>query len=394
MKIFNRKMLGVVVMVLALAVVLAACDAGSDIIGDDDTGNGNFSLIVRVEEVEDIEHAAAFRVKANDEIFTFNENLYNSADKTLENTIILSGNTSLELTIDEDKIDGYYNVEQSLIDVSRVDEVVSFKVVYPEWLKLLPTNSQNPLDRLGEYHNRLLDKFEEDRLPLSEEHDINAIVNYLVPEAIALGAIGSEYGADYETEAYVMGAVTALINQKLDCQTSGSWEDLLDKIKDILKDIESEVENSISNGSLKVPDEQKALNLLNQIDFRLENRRDSNSWETWLAISGKILEINDDNIKNTVQDLKNVDSQIHESDFLQSELEALYIASSMARHSAAFWGDVINDSDSNWQLAANGRWKRIVGKDVVGGLTGFLGGGWVGGLIGAAASSIDEWLDE
>jgi len=261
----------------------------------------------------------------------------------------------------------------------------------PDWRMLGPENEDNSFDEAGYYHNLLLEYHVSGDFSRQSHLDT---INAIIPRAVALGAVES----GEETKAYVLAAFAAEAAAAYGDNPPTQWDELIQWLNDQLTKTQQNLPTDIEEGRLQVPDRAEALDFLAnlEIDDSL-----GHIWDTWMQIDRIVQNLEDsadvtrDGLNDAMEELRGIEDQVKAS-FSGDEEQALLMLGSVARHSTAYWGSDLSDDDSGWDIvmAANGRWKRIVGKDLVGGLTGFLGGGWVGGLVGAAVSSIDEALDE
>lgn len=289
------------------------------------------------------------------------------------------------------KVDGTVKYETE-IDVTKDEVVEVFLNLVANWRELNPFNElYHEFDFVGERHNLILEGFDEQRPDIDNVFDI---VNFTADYAFAQGFLDE----DFLDEAIVSGTVAVLISQQVSSLPPWpNWEDIIDLINDILDQLKSTVNEGIVDGDLKVSNQELALDYLDKLSFDILSRFNDES----VTIMTKILNTVDDTeeglVLSAIGRLKELDAEINTEELLDEEKRALSVSNAVARYSTAFWIADLNDDESIWPKAANGnraRWRRIIGRDLVGGLTGYLTGNWGGAIIGAAASSIDEAIKE
>jgi len=298
-----------------------------------------------------------------------------------------AGTYDMEVLLDEKvKFQG-----EAVVTNDQVFEV--FLNLVEDWRELNPDNEENGgFERLAEHHNLILEDFNEKAPEINNDFDI---VNFTVESAENMGFINEEN----KDEAAVNGAVAALFAQGFPQPGQWwNWEDLLDYLNDILDKIISSVNQGITDGHLKVENQEAALHILNELTLDEFERFTTDSQVILDEIFSAIGNAEEGLILETIGKLKNIEQKIDDPGLPDGEKSSLFVANALARYSSAYWVADQNDDESIWPKAANGgkgRWRRIIGKDIVGGLTGYIAGGNLGGaLVGAAASSIEEALND
>ncbi len=297
-----------------------------------------------------------------------------------------TGTYELEVLLDEEvKFQG-----EAVVTNAQVFEVILNLI--EDWRELSSENEENNgFDRLAEHHNLILEEFNEKRPEIKDDF---AIVNFTVESAEKMGFIN----ADNKDKAVVNGAVAALFAQGFPPPNQWwNWEDLLDYLNDMLDKIKNSVDQGITDGHLKVENQELARGILQELNLDDLERFTTDSQDIFDEIFSAIENAEEGLILDTIGKLKNIDQEIDDSGLADEEKLPLLAANALARYSSAYWVADQNDDESIWAKADNGgkgRWRRIITRDIVGGLTGYLTGGNLGGaLIGAAVSSIEEGLD-
>ena len=109
------------ILVVFLTIGLTGCDNGSsNIIGDD------YSVTVNIEEIESEEHIDAFSVVAdNSSRTTFEEDNFDADNNSLNAELTnLQGSVDIELIVDNDEIEGSYQLARDTITVTGRDNII------------------------------------------------------------------------------------------------------------------------------------------------------------------------------------------------------------------------------------------------------------------------------
>lgn len=171
------------------------------------------------------------------------------------------------------------------------------------WKEFNPQNEINPQDKIGEFHNRLLEYFVEDIDKISTDTQkcftiINDTINLLVPKAIEL----LEINPDIKERNLTYGACVSSI--------------------------------------VKSGDNQNIF--LNITDFSVLFQ------DIWKQITAIVDKLTIDNIIETLSLLKEMDYKIIESDLSDFEKTILFQTNSISRFSSAYWVAEKKDSNSSW----------------------------------------------
>lgn len=171
------------------------------------------------------------------------------------------------------------------------------------WREYNPQNEINPQDKIGEFHNTLLEYFVEniDKISNDPQKDftiINDSINLLVPKAIELLNISP----DIQEKNMTYGACTASIIKSRD------------------------------NGNI----------FLEITDFSLLFQ------DIWKQITTIVDKLTVDNIVETLSLLKEMDKQIVNCDLSDFEKPIAFQANSIARFSSAYWVVEKDNPNSSW----------------------------------------------
>ena len=125
----NLKVYGGLLLVLFLVLGLTGCDNGANNITGDD-----YSVTVNIEEIESEEHIDSFSVVAdNSSRTTFEEDNFDENNNSLTAELTkLQGSVDIELMVNNDEIEGSYQLAKDTITVTGSDDI-TFEVEWTQY---------------------------------------------------------------------------------------------------------------------------------------------------------------------------------------------------------------------------------------------------------------------